>query len=133
MQHIETIQSSGRTLAIIVRHGFQPNETTFVTEESMTQQVGFIVYQAGGEVPRHTHRRIERHLDNTAEVIIVRKGACEIDFYTDNQEPVATARAEAGDCIVLVAGDHGFRMIEDTVLLEVKQGPYPGCDEKVRF
>jgi hypothetical protein len=32
-----------------------------------------------------------------------------------------------------MTGGHGFRMLEDTVLLEVKQGPYGGQAEKSRF
>jgi hypothetical protein len=40
---------------------------------------------------------------------------------------------ETGDIILLVAGGHGFRCLEDTVLLEIKQGPYTGLVEKEAF
>jgi hypothetical protein len=39
----------------------------------------------------------------------------------------------AGDLIVFLAGGHGFRLLEDCVMLEIKQGPYSGVDEKTRF
>ena len=40
---------------------------------------------------------------------------------------------KTGDVMVMVSGGHGFRMIENTVFLEIKQGPYIGIDEKKRF
>jgi hypothetical protein len=111
----------------------QPRETTFLTPPEFKQQVGFIVYPARGEIQRHVHRPLERHLVGTSEVLIVRRGCCEIDIYNDQLELVATRELRQGDIMLMVGGGHGFRMLEDTVFLEVKQGPYTGIDEKERF
>ena len=46
---------------------------------------------------------------------------------------VATRELKTGDVMLMVGGGHGFRMLEDTVLLEVKQGPYTGITEKRLF
>ena len=46
---------------------------------------------------------------------------------------IATRELATGDVMLMVGGGHGFRMLEDTVLLEVKQGPYTGVAEKERF
>ncbi len=35
--------------------------------------------------------------------------------------------------MVMVGGAHGFEMLEDTVMVEVKQGPYMGTQEKRYF
>ena len=56
-----------------------------------------------------------------------------MDLYDEERRHVATRELRAGDVILIAAGGHGFRMLEDTVLLEVKQGPYVGLDEKERF
>ena len=93
----------------------------------------FIVYPAGSEVARHVHQPIERRLVGTSEVILVKKGGCRIDIFNDDRELVATRELFPGDLMLMVGGGHGFRMSEDTVLLEVKQGPYTGIDEKQRF
>jgi hypothetical protein len=130
---VEHIRSGTDCLAIIIRRTFQPEKTTFVTPSDYKQQVGFIVYPEGGEVARHVHRPLERHLVGTSEVIVVREGCCEVDFYNDARALVATRELSAGDIMLMVSGGHGFRMLEDTVLLEVKQGPYTGVDEKERF
>src|SRR5262249_28990254 len=96
-------------------------------------QVGFVVYPAGGEVERHEHVPVDRHLDRTCEVLVVRNGTCEIDVYDTARRLVATRRLEPDDVILLVEGGHGLRMTADTVLLEVKQGRYTGLAEKERF
>jgi len=133
MEFIEIITWQGVPLAYIIRGKLNPTQTTFLTPPEFKQQVGFIVYPAGGEIQRHVHRPLERHLVGTSEVLIVRRGRCEIDIYNDERELVATRELGQGDIMLMVGGGHGFRMLEDTVFLEVKQGPYTGLDEKERF
>lgn len=133
MELIEKITWQDIPLAYIIRGELIPTKTTFLTPPEFKQQVGFVVYPAGGEIQRHVHRPLERHLIGTSEVLIVRKGRCEIDIYTDDRKLVATRELRKGDIMLMVGGGHGFRMLEDTVLLEVKQGPYTGIDEKERF
>ena len=129
----ERIERGGRPLAYIIRAAPMPERTTFVTPNEFKQQVGFVVYPSGGEIPRHVHRPLERHLVGTSEVLIVRRGRAEIDVYDDDKSLVATRELREGDVMLMVGGGHGFRMLEDTVFLEVKQGPYTGIDEKERF
>ena len=133
MEHVEHIVWNGKPLAYIIRAEIDPQKTTFLTPLEFKQQVGFVVYPAGGEIQRHVHCPLERHLIGTSEVIIVRSGRCEIDIYNDERLLVASRELRPGDIMLMVAGGHGFRMLEDTVLLEVKQGPYTGLEEKERF
>ena len=133
MQSVEEIRSAGQLLCLIVTGRFVPEKTTFLTSPDLKQQVGFIVYGKGKEIPRHGHRLIERQIVGTSEVIVVWKGSCELDIYNDQKALIATRMLNQGDIMVMVGGGHGFRMCEDTILLEVKQGPYPGLDEKERF
>ncbi len=92
-----------------------------------------MVYPQDGEIVRHVHRPLERHIVGTSEVLIVRKGRCEIDIYNDDHRLVATRELRTGDVMLMIGGGHGFRMLEETILLEVKQGPYTGLEEKERF
>ena len=131
--HIEHIESGGRALVYIVRAELSPAATTFLTPTEFTHQVGLIVYPAGGEIRRHVHKPLERRITGTSEVIIVRRGRCELDIYDDDRSLVATRELRTGDVMLMVGGGHGFRMLEDTVLLEVKQGPYTGLSEKELF
>jgi hypothetical protein len=130
---VERIFWKDKCLAYIIRANFLPERTTFLTPNDYKQQVGFIVYPAGGEIQRHVHRPLERHLVGTSEVLIIRQGCCEVDLYNDELQLVATRELKEGDVMLMVGGGHGFRMLDDTVLFEVKQGPYTGVDEKERF
>jgi hypothetical protein len=130
---IETVNAGGRLLCMIIRSGFTAAKTTFVTPPDVNVQVGFIVYPGGHEIPRHLHLPVERQLVGTFEVLLVQRGRCELDVYDESKNCVATTELAQGDTLIMVRGGHGFRMVEDTVLLEVKQGPYPGVAEKDRF
>jgi mannose-6-phosphate isomerase-like protein (cupin superfamily) len=130
---IETIAYEGQDLAYIVHAGARPSETAYVTPPELNLQVGFVVYGKGQEILRHLHLPVERHIVGTMEVLVVRQGRCEVDVYSDARELAATRELRAGDVLIAVAGGHGFRALEDLVLLEVKQGPYPGVAEKERF
>src|SRR5262249_3547431 len=109
-----------------------PEKTTFVTAGDATLQLGFIVYPAGATIARHVHREVERRVVGTPECIVVRSGRCELDIYTDDLERVATRELGPGDVVLLLPAGHGFRLLEDTILLEVKQGPFL-ADDKHRF
>ena len=90
MELVENITWQGVPLAYIIRSQLNPTQTTFLTPPEFKQQVGFVVYPAGGEIQRHVHRALERHLIGTSEVLIVRRGRCEIDIYNNERKLVAT-------------------------------------------
>jgi mannose-6-phosphate isomerase-like protein (cupin superfamily) len=131
---VETITCDGTVLAHIVRSGPLPSKTSFLTPDDCNLQVGRIVYPAGGEIARHMHLPIERHVVGTTEVLIVERGRCVVDVYAEDRRVVATRDLAAGDMLIAVGGGHGFRVVEDLVLLEIKQGPYLGdATTKERF
>ena len=133
MQFIERVSSAGELLVLIIRKNYRPDETVFITPPELKQQVGFIVYPAGGKIKRHSHRRIKRKIEGTSEVLVVRQGRCLIDIYDSNDSLVRTCELEEDDIMIMIGGGHGFRMLEDTVFLEVKQGPFVMEDEKRLF
>ena len=132
---METIAHEGVVLAYVISGGAEfPAATTFLTPPDCNMQVGHVVYPSGGEIPRHAHLPVERHLDSGTEVLVVQRGRCEVDVYSEARQLVATRELRLGDIMISVGGGHGFRVLEDLVLLEIKQGPYPGtAAEKERF
>ena len=133
LDFVEFIKVEEKFLCIIVKAPTYLDRTTFVTPENLNLQVGFVIYKAGEEVPRHYHKEIERTVSSTSEVISVRVGSCNVQIYDDSQNLVVDRRLDVGDIVIFVGGGHGFKMNEDTVLSEVKQGPYIGMDEKIHF
>lgn len=133
IEPVENIVHQGKPICIIIRAKPQPEATTFYTPDTFNLQVGKIIYPAQGEIARHTHRAVTRTVHNTSEVLVVQKGRMIVDLYTDDRTLLCSRETSTGDVIVLMGGGHGFRLIEDTILVEVKQGPYGGLQEKDRF
>ena len=130
---VEHVMWHDQHIATIIRKNYLPAKTTFVTPDSYYHQTGFVVYPKDGYVRRHGHLPIQRHLVGTSETLMVRKGRVEAELFALDKTPLGTWTLEEGDIILLVAGGHGFRCLEDTVFLEIKQGPYTGLVEKEAF
>src|SRR5262245_52004069 len=127
---MEPITWDGAILAYIIQSTMVHEKTVFPTPSDLELQVGFIVYKAGGAITPHRHVPITRMINRTCEVLVVKKGTCEVDIFNNNQQLIATRELRTGDVVYLVHGGHEVRMQEDTVLLEIKQGPYLGLGEK---
>jgi hypothetical protein len=133
MSMVEVIAGSRGPLAYLVRGQWRPEKTEFITPSTLGQQLGMIVYPKGGAVKPHVHLPVVREVHGTTEVILVRAGRCELDLYDEDKSLVTTRTLETGDIVLLASGGHGFRMLEDTILCEVKQGPYVDVKDKERF
>jgi hypothetical protein len=133
MNGVEEVADGPRVLAYIIRSGAGPDRTTFVTHSEAAFQAGFVVYPAEGAVAPHIHVPVVREVVGTSELLVVRSGRCIVDLYDDERRLVASRELALGDAVLSLGGGHGFRMLEDTVLLELKQGPYAGVAEKERF
>lgn len=131
--YIEYISQDNILYCIIAKASLSPKETKFLTNDDNNVQLGYIVYSKGKEIKRHKHLDIERTIRGTSEVLIIKNGKCEIDIYDIQNELIGTRQLNKGDVVVLLAGGHGFRLLEDTVLIEIKQGPYFGYNEKEYF
>jgi hypothetical protein len=129
----EVISEGPRAFAYIVRGRATSDSTRFLTPRDLNLQLGMISYRRGGSVKPHQHLPVERTKHGTMEAVFVREGLCDVDIYDDARVRVATRTLEPGDLVLLVSGGHGFRMHEDTVLLEVKEGPYIEGGDKVVF
>ena len=128
---IEEIKVDGSIAAIIVRSGFNPDGIQFVTPDDYSQQLGYMRRPAGYVIQPHVHLQVDRKASFTQEVLLVRKGRVRVDFYRDDESYVESREITTGDVILLSTGGHGFEMIEESEMIEVKQGPY--MDDKRRF
>ena len=133
MSSIEWISKDQKVLAIAIRGDYVPAKTEFVSPENFSQQLGFIVYAKGETITPHWHRKIQRVIEDSSETLMIKKGKVEVHIFTENQELVKKLILNEGDIICLICGGHGFKMLENSIIVEVKQGPYLGVNEKVRF
>lgn len=130
---IEKITHHNTLLAIIVSHRFQEQGIHFFTPNELSQQLAYMNYRKGKVIPAHVHNPVHRDVFFTQEVLILKKGILRVDFYTDGQDYLESKVLRAGDVILLVTGGHGFEILEDVEMIEVKQGPYLGDQDKTRF
>lgn len=129
----QTISHNGRMLALIIPHNFSQPGVNFFTPETFSQQLAYMEHPKGHTIKAHTHTPMRREVTRTQEILILRKGRLRVDFYDDAQTYIKSAIIEAGDVILLTAGGHGFQVLEEVKMIEVKQGPFAGEDEKCRF
>ena len=130
---IEWIKNGQEILAVIITAEYQPDKTEFITPPDYTHQIGFIVNKKGKTIVPHLHLPVERTIVGTPEVLYIKSGKVEVSLYSNEKEVVDTKMLNKGDIILLIDGGHGFKMIEDAVIMEIKQGPYVGIEDKDRF
>jgi hypothetical protein len=81
----------------------------------------------------HVHNPVPRAVQYTQEALFLRRGRLRVDFYNADRCYTESRVLGPGDVILLIAGGHGFEVIEEVDMVEVKQGPYAGDMDKTQF
>jgi len=129
----EDVIIDGQLCAIILKAEYDESGIQFFTANELSQQLASMSYKPGKVIPAHTHQMVRREVLYTQETLFIRKGKLRVDFYTREQEYRCSRILGKGDVILLIAGGHGFEVLEDLNMVEVKQGPYAGDKDKVMF
>jgi len=130
---IENIVHGLEPIALIIRANFDEPGLHFFTPGSFSQQVAFMKHSAGHKIAPHVHNMVNRQVLYTQEVLLIRRGSVRVNLYSSSKEFITSRELEAGDVILLCGGGHSFEMLEETSMIEVKQGPYAGDQDKTRF
>lgn len=130
---INVIKDNGNIIAIVIPTEFYKDGIEFFTPDNFSQQLAYMNRAEGYKIPPHVHNKVQREVFYTLETLFVKKGKVKVDFYRQNQEYLQSTIISSGDVILLVSGGHGFTMLENTEMIEVKQGPFAGEEDKIRF
>ena len=130
---MKKITHDKNVLAIIIESTYDKDGVEFFTPPDFSQQLAYMAHKKGKRIDAHVHNVVKREVHYTKEVLIIRKGKLRVDFYSDEQKYIKSAVLEAGDIILLQDGGHGFECLEDVKMIEIKQGPYLGEQDKTRF
>lgn len=130
---IEKVFDKDILLALIIRADFQQPGIHFFTPDSFSQQLAYMNHPTGKVIPRHVHNLVKREVHYTQEVLILKKGKLKVDFYSTDLQYLESKVLGKGDIILLSEGGHGFEVLEEIEMYEVKQGPYAGDGDKTRF
>ena len=125
--NIEKIVDGDSVLAIVIRNSDWEDGLNFISSDGDYQQVGTWGYSKGHKLAPHKHLRAPREVLSTQEVVFVKDGRLRADIYTEKERFLRSVELEKGDTIILLSGGHGYEILADnTRVLEVKNGPYPG-------
>ncbi len=131
---VERIRDGDSPLAIILRAEYEPESIEFLTTNDHSLQLGVMRRRRGHVIAPHIHKPVRRTVQYTYEALFIARGRVEVTFFSERREVVAKRELGQGDCVMLMTGGHGFRVLEDCKMIEVKQGPYAGTDfDKFRF
>lgn len=119
--------------AIVIRSGAKVEDIHFFSSLDSPQQLGLMERPAGYQVKRHFHNEVRRVISLTQEFLWVRAGKCEVRIYNLNEELLFEIHLELNDAILLAKGGHEILMETRCEILELKQGPYLGDNDKTHF
>ncbi len=129
----ETLKVGDQLFAIIVSRDFDKSGIHFFTPSDLSQQLAYMRHPAGKVIDPHIHNPVSRSVQYTQEVLFIKRGRLRVDFYDNDQKYLESRILQAGDVILLATGGHGFEVLEEIEMIEVKQGPYAGDGDKTRF
>lgn len=130
---VEKIIYNDVLLGIIIKASFNESGIHFFTPGDFSQQLAFMKHSEGKVIAPHIHHSVTREVHFTKEVLFIRRGKIRVDFFDNDKLYLKSRILETGDVILLSEGGHGFEMLEETEMIEVKQGPYAGDADKTKF
>ncbi|MEI6126607.1 MAG: hypothetical protein WCQ99_08670 [Pseudomonadota bacterium] len=130
---IKYIKHNNKLISIIICAQFEKEGIEFFSPEDLSQQLAYMKRPAKYVIPPHVHNPVIREVQFTKEVLFIKRGKVRVDFYDDTRQYIESFVLKQGDVILLASGGHGFEMLEESEMIEVKQGPYAGEEDKTRF
>ena len=131
---IERIYHQKKLYALIVRSKYKKKKgISFFTDKNATQQFGYMKHKKNHIILPHRHNKRHSKIDITTEVIIILDGILRVDFYNNKEKYLFSKKLYSNDLIMLSNGGHGFKVLKDVKMIEVKQGPYSLSKDKVKF
>lgn len=130
---IENITHNDQLISVILRTQYHANGIKFFTPDNFSQQLAYMNREKDYVIPPHVHNPVKREVSYTHEVLFIKSGKVRVDYFDDNKNYLESRVLNKGDVVLLSGGGHGFYMLKDSEIIEVKQGPYAGDEDKTRF
>jgi cupin fold WbuC family metalloprotein len=130
---IERVLHKDKLLALIVREDVRSEGVNFFTSKENPLQLGVLIHKKGSVIKPHIHKKINVTIADLQEVLHIDYGKVEAYFYDVEGKEIRKALLNEGDTILLISGGHGFKILEDSKIIEIKQGPYRGKEEDKTF
>ncbi|MDC0902882.1 hypothetical protein OAS21_00270 [Pelagibacteraceae bacterium] len=131
---IQKIIYKKKLLAIIIEEKkmFKPG-VNFITPNSLPLQLGFICHKSNTFIKPHTHNNYLRKIKKTTEILLIKKGKLRVDFYYKSKKYLFSKIVNKNRILILIDGSHGFKILKNSQIIEIKQGPFSLALDKKRF
>jgi uncharacterized cupin superfamily protein len=131
---LRIIEHKGERIAIHIESKDIREGLNFYSNPNDFLQVGTWKYKGGLYLGPHAHNKgTNRIIDRTQEVVHVLRGMLRADILTEEGLLLDSIVLQGGDTLVLLSGGHGYETLnEDTMVLEIKNGPYLGPEKDRR-
>jgi cupin fold WbuC family metalloprotein len=131
---ITKIHHKKKLYALIVNNNYrQKKGINFFSSNDLPQQFGYIYQKKNHVIQPHKHCKRSTKVFITSEVLIILKGTLRVDFYDMKQKYLLSKILKKDQIIFLFHGAHGFKVIKDVQMIEVKQGPFKKNMDKIKF
>ena len=131
---IEKIYHQNKLYALIVRSKYKKKKgINFFTDKNATQQFGYMNHKKDHIILPHRHNKRLSKIDITTEVIIILDGILRVDIYNNKEKYLFSKKLYSNDIIMLSNGGHGFKVLKNVKMIEVKQGPYSLLKDKIKY
>ena len=130
---IKNIYHQGELLAFCLYRDYKADGVKFLTDDQSILQVGYMHHPKNHKIKPHRHQAYKRVTSGTQEVLFIKKGKVLAKFYDLENKLVENITVSEGDALVLLSGAHSFEVLETAEIIEVKNGPFAGEKDKIRF
>jgi len=136
MKHVELINYKSEVFALLIKkeEQFKKNGVNFLTDNKHLIQLGFLKHKKNHKIKSHIHLKKTRNISYLSECLLVKKGIIKVIFYDEKKKNIKQDKIlKKGDLILLFNGGHGFEVLKDVEIIEIKQGPFYKDKDKVIF
>tara|TARA_B100000902_G_C27225543_1_gene871997 strand:- start:764 stop:1183 length:420 start_codon:yes stop_codon:yes gene_type:complete len=126
---IEEIKVDGVHYCTIVRPSLSQEGLNFITSDEQSMQVGIWNYKEQKELEPHYHNEFERVANITSETVFVVRGKILAKVYKKDKDLVLEQTLNEGEMIIQFYGIHEYKILDDAIVIETKNGPYFGPDK----
>ena len=131
---VENIKIDKKTVAKVFKYKKKKFKgIKFFTSKDLNLQVGFMSHKSQHSIQPHYHLKRGKIIKDMSEFLIIFKGKIKVLFYNKKKIYVKSKILNEKDMILIISGAHGFKVLKETEMLEVKQGPFIGKRDKKRF
>jgi mannose-6-phosphate isomerase-like protein (cupin superfamily) len=105
----------------------------FFTPNNLNLQLGLMSHNKNYIIKPHSHINTKKIIKHMSEILIIFSGKLKVFFYNKKHIRKKNVILKKKDIILLIKGAHGFKVLENLEMLEIKQGPFTGDKDKVRL